>query len=77
MYTVYSRMSYQNSIRSLLIVFLFSLALVEGNSQGIRLNVDSEPLNSVLISLSNSYGIQLSFNDQQLSGYKVTADSSF
>lgn len=46
-------------------------------SQHIILNLDAEPLNEVLIRLSISYGIQISFDDRNLSQYEITMDKSF
>jgi hypothetical protein len=45
--------------------------------QGILLDTKNQPLNSVLIGLRNNYGIQLSFNDRQLSRYTISADTTF
>jgi hypothetical protein len=45
--------------------------------QGILLDTKNQPLNSVLIGLRNIYGIQLSFNDRQLSRYNISADTTF
>jgi hypothetical protein len=45
--------------------------------QGISLDTKNQPLNSVLIGLRNNYGMQLSFNDRQLSRYTVSADTTF
>ena len=57
------------------IIFLSPLTLY---SQGeIILNSKSEPLNYVLIGMRDDYGIQLSFNDYQLSQYLVSADGVF
>lgn len=45
--------------------------------QGIRVKAANETLSSVLTALRNQYSIQISFNDRQLSGYNISADTLF
>lgn len=70
-------MSNGRNIKRLLFFVLFTLCYLQGHGQGIRLDVNSESLSTVLIGLRNNYGVQLSFNDQNLSQYKVSADTTF
>jgi len=46
-------------------------------SQQVCIDAEKEPLNDVLIGISNLYGIQFSFDDRDLSQYKITLNSSF
>ncbi len=46
-------------------------------SQEIRINCSDESLNKILISLRDHYGLMLSFDDKQLSSYKLTLDRKF
>lgn len=46
-------------------------------SQQISIEVSSEPLNKVLIDLRDSYNLQVSFNDKELSGYNVSLTGDF
>ena len=57
-----------------IILQLFPLML---QGQEVSLKASDEPLNSVLATLRNQYSIQISFNDQQLSEYNVSADTLF
>lgn len=45
--------------------------------QQINIEVSSEPLNKVLIDLRDSYNLQLSFNDKELSYYTVSLRANF
>nr|NQU91487.1 TonB-dependent receptor plug domain-containing protein [Bacteroidota bacterium] len=45
--------------------------------QGIRVDADNKPLNSVLVEIRDTYDIGFSFDDQLLSGYKVTLSKTF
>jgi len=46
-------------------------------AQEISIYTDSVPLNKVLINLAQAHGVQLSFDDQLLSGYLVSVQKSF
>jgi hypothetical protein len=46
-------------------------------SQQIVVKSDGKPLNEVLIGISTSYGVQISFDDRQLSQYKITISQTF
>jgi hypothetical protein len=61
---------------------LFLLILLIGpqlrlSAQAYEINARNEPLNQVLMEMARDYGIQLSFNDQLLSEYRVTLNRSF
>ncbi|MCD4710740.1 MAG: STN domain-containing protein, partial [Bacteroidales bacterium] len=45
--------------------------------QSIEINAVNEPLNQVLMEMVRDYGIQLSFDDQLLSGYSITVKKGF
>lgn len=47
------------------------------HSQEIKINVSAVPLNEVLVDIRDRYDLQLSFNDRQLSLYKVTLNGVF
>jgi hypothetical protein len=53
------------------------LVQVRLGGQSIGLHVTDEPINRVLMEMVASYGIQVSFDDQLLSGYRVTIDRDF
>lgn len=59
----------------LLILLLFSHVQLKG--QSIEIHAVDEPLNQVLLTLVQEYGVQLSFDDQLLSAYLITATISF
>ncbi|MBN1790418.1 MAG: carboxypeptidase-like regulatory domain-containing protein [Bacteroidales bacterium] len=63
----------KNFIFSLLFLFLISPAF----SQEIRINCTDEPLNKILIQLRDNYGLMVSFDDRQLSTYKLTVEKRF
>jgi hypothetical protein len=46
-------------------------------SQKVTIKADSRPLNEVLLSLSGTYGTQISFDDKALSIYKVSVNGVF
>ena len=46
-------------------------------SQQVAIRVKNKPLNSVLIELRETYHLEMSFNDRQLSRYSATADTVF
>lgn len=62
--------------------FLFLLVLLLSSQhrlsgQVVEIQVINEPLNLVLMDLARDYGIQLSFDDELLSGYRVSISQSF
>jgi hypothetical protein len=61
--------------------YIISLVLLCLNihlfSQEISINCSNEPLNQILISLRDNYRLMLSFDDQQLSTFKLTIDKKF
>ena len=50
---------------------------VSAQERNIRIKAVNEPLNEVLVTLRDEYGIMFSFDHQLLSSYRVTADSEF
>jgi hypothetical protein len=60
-------------------LFLFLLLIISSISfsQQITVNADSRPLNEVLIGLAGTYKIQVSFDDLNLSQYKVSLNGTF
>ncbi len=63
----------KNSLVTLLFLFLTFSAI----SQEIRINCTDEPLNKILIQLRDNYGLMVSFDDRQLSAYKLTVGKRF
>jgi hypothetical protein len=59
--------------KALLFLFFLSVPILT-LSQQVVVRANGKPLNEVLISISTAYGIQISFNDRQLSQYKITSD---
>ncbi|MBN1416156.1 MAG: TonB-dependent receptor [Bacteroidales bacterium] len=57
------------------LVILYLLAPVF--SQEVRITCTNQPLNKILIDLRDDYGLMVSFDDKQLSAYKITADKKF
>ena len=67
-----------NLILKKILVSLFFLYLVTvAFSQEVKIKCTDEPLNKILITLRDSYGLMLSFDDKQLSNYKLTVDKKF
>ena len=59
-------------------VLLVFLCLVNSLlSQEIRISCSDEPLNNILVTLRDNYGLMLSFDDEQLSAYTFTVDKKF
>lgn len=58
-------------------VSLFLIISSISFSQQVTVNADSKPLNEVLTGLAGTYKIQLSFDDQNLSQYKVSVNATF
>jgi len=68
----------KNLIHKKVLVFLFFYFLsITSFSQGIRITGTDEPLNRILINLRDNYGLMMSFDDRQLSAYKLTLDRNF
>ena len=68
----------KNPITKRLLVSLVLLYLAGDTfSQEVRINCSDEPLNKILISLRDNYGLMLSFDDKQLSAYKLTLNKKF
>ena len=53
------------------------IAFLSAFSQEIAVDVTDKPLNEVLIDLSATYGLQISFNDRELAQYRVTQKGTF
>lgn len=64
-------------IKAILIFFIISFTLIPLYGQKIEVDFENEPLNRVLTWIRDSYGIELSFDDRELSKYIVTVDSSY
>ncbi len=63
----------RNSLVLLLLLFL----PVPAFTQEIRINCIDEPLNKILISCRDEIGLMVSFDDRQLSAYKLTLEKKF
>jgi hypothetical protein len=61
------------------ILFFLLILTVSSFSQSVNIKIDvkAEPLNEVLVTLRSQYDFQFSFNDNQLSKYKVTVSETF
>jgi hypothetical protein len=57
------------------ILFLFLVYI--SYSQELRITCTDEPLNKILITLRDNYGLMLSFDDKQLSTFKITVNKQF
>jgi hypothetical protein len=64
-------------LNRIILLLAFSCLAQTGFSQEVRLKFSDEPLNKILISLRDNYNIMLSFDDSQLSKYRLTIDKSF
>jgi hypothetical protein len=66
-------------IRKITILFLFALMVVIALAQtkAIRLDINNQPLNVVLVHLRDQYNFQFSYSDNQLSHYKITVSKVF
>jgi len=63
---------------SLSVVFFTMIAgPVRGQAGNIRIRSDNQALNDLLVELRQQYQIRVSFDDQLLSGYRITADTVF
>ncbi|MBP7510120.1 MAG: TonB-dependent receptor plug domain-containing protein, partial [Prolixibacteraceae bacterium] len=61
----------------ILITLLITGISVFSQSSQIKLDVKSEQLNNVLVKLRDQYNFQLSYSDNLLSNYKITASKTF
>lgn len=59
------------------VILFFLFTVTRGFSQEVVIKCEEEPLNKILINLRDTYGIMLSFDDKQLSSYKITVDKKF
>ncbi len=60
-----------------LVLWFVPLFTLQAQEQSIVVNADRQPLNRVLINLRNTYHLNVSFNDQLLSKYKITLHQTF
>lgn len=60
-----------------LLVFLLALILTPAFGQEIAVKAVNTPLNQVLVGLRDGYGLQLSFDNRLLAGWKVTQTATF
>ena len=58
-------------------IILLALIFLKLNAQEIHVKADNQALNTVLIGLRDSYALKLSFDDKELSNYKITIDRTF
>ena len=65
-----------NRISGFLLVLLL-VSQVQLKGQSIEIDAVSKPLNQVLMEMVQEYGVQLSFDDQLLSGYTITLNKNF
>lgn len=70
-------MSNGKKIAAFLLLTLIYLFPAKSYAQEIKLEAENTSLSNILIGLRNSYGVQLSFNNQALSEYYIVADTSF
>ncbi|MDT8401270.1 MAG: hypothetical protein RQ743_06220 [Bacteroidales bacterium] len=70
-------MQIESTIRALLISLIISCSFIPLYGQEIKAEFDNEALNTALTRLRDTYNIELSFDDRELSKYKVKVDSSF
>ncbi|MFO7657001.1 MAG: TonB-dependent receptor [Bacteroidales bacterium] len=66
-----------NFVRILFVALIFIILIPEIAAQQISVSFTSEPLNKILISLRDNYGVLLSFDDKELSRFTVTIDKTF
>lgn len=65
-----------NRSKALFLLLFLSVSFISF-SQQVSVNADSRPLNEVLIHLASTYNIQISFDDGNLSQYKVSLSGTF
>ncbi len=67
-----------NLILKKILVPLFFLYLgTAAFTQEVKIKCTDEPLNEILITLRDNYGLMLSFDDKELAKYKLTVDKKF
>jgi hypothetical protein len=64
-------------LRIFVVVILASLWFSTAKAQTVTISAHEQPLNEVLISLRNSYGLAFSFDDARLARYRVTLSAQF
>jgi hypothetical protein len=60
-----------------IISLLFLCLVITSFSQEIRISSIDKPLNKILIELGDNWGVMTSFDDRQLSTYKLTVNKNF
>lgn len=68
------------NLKYIVLTALFSIALFSGvrsQPQKIKIEAAGIPLNQVFFELRDKYGLQFTFNDRLLSGYKITTIREF
>src|SRR4030043_496192 len=63
--------------KKILISLFFFCLVITSFTQKKRITSIDEPLNKILISLRDNWGVMTSFDDQQLSTYKLTINKNF
>ncbi|HNW49489.1 MAG TPA: TonB-dependent receptor plug domain-containing protein [Prolixibacteraceae bacterium] len=63
-------------IRTTLFLLIFSIGTF-AQPVNIRIDAKDKPLNEILVSLRDQYNYQFSYNDNQLSKYKITVSKTF
>jgi len=64
-------------LKKILIPLVCSCLVSFAVAQEIEITCSDEPLNQILITLRDNYGLMLSFDDKQLSNYRLTVDKKF
>ena len=64
-------------LKKTIVCLFFMYLAVPLSSQEIRIDCTDEPLNKILIQLRDNYDLMVSFDDQQLSTYKLTLEKKF
>jgi hypothetical protein len=62
--------------KTLILLLLLSIPIITF-SQQVKIDAKEKPLNEVLIGISNTYGTQISFDDRNLSRYKITLEKTY
>lgn len=63
--------------KKIIISLLFLCLVITSFSQEIRISGIDKPLNKILIELRDNWGVMISFDDRQLSTYKLTVSKNF
>jgi len=64
-------------LKKILVSLIFLYLGIVAFSQEVKIKCTDEPLNKILITLRDNYGLMLSFDDKQLSNHKLTVDKKF